>query len=361
MHRPRIVLDLDIVRARHAALRRSLPGAEIYYAVKANPSREVVATLAGLDTKFDVASRGEIALCRSLDIPAARLSFGNTIKHERVRMNRRRACGSSARRLSRQISQSPFPEKRRHRHPAGRSQRVFVTQLASGRHRGGALRAPENQKEKNSKPWLRLPRPGIQGNASLKLRGIYSAGSGSHLHYPVMTEKHLADHWQVSPKTLRRWRSDNEGPVWYKLFHHVRYHEADIIDFERRSAQHLMTLLGINREFKPSDAEDGEELDAEGNHYLAAKEIADAASLPIYLFRDQAERRRKRVPHLMLVGNLRFSLPAILEWEMANSVQGNAAAAVVEEAEVPAEAPVPAKRWYEIVREQDGERFDSAP
>lgn len=33
------------------------------------------------------------------------------------------------------------------------------------------------------------------------------------MHYPVMTEKHLADRWQVSLKTLRRWRLDNEGPV----------------------------------------------------------------------------------------------------------------------------------------------------
>ena len=184
------------------------------------------------------------------------------------------------------------------------------------------------------------------------------------MHYPVMTEKHLADRWQVSLKTLRRWRSDNEGPVWYKLFRHVRYHEADILDFELRSAQHLMTLLGINREFKPAepDATLDQGLDAEAaSHYLTAKEIAEAASLPIHLFRDQAERSRKRVPHLMLVGNLRFSLPAILEWEMANSVPGKAAAAVVEEAEVPPEAPVQAKRWYELVREQDGERCDSPP
>jgi hypothetical protein len=28
------------------------------------------------------------------------------------------------------------------------------------------------------------------------------------MHYPVMTEKHLADRWQVSLKTLRRWRFD---------------------------------------------------------------------------------------------------------------------------------------------------------
>lgn len=184
------------------------------------------------------------------------------------------------------------------------------------------------------------------------------------MHYPVMTEKHLADRWQVSLKTLRRWRLDGEGPVWHKLFRHVRYHEADILEFEHRSAQHLMTLLGINREFKPAepDATLGQGLDDKAErHYLSAKEIAEATSLPIHLFRDQAERNRKLVPHLMLVGNLRFSLPAILEWELAYSVVGNAAGAATEEAEATPEPSVPAKRWHELVREQDGERFNSAP
>ena len=53
----------------------------------------------------------------------------------------------------------------------------------------------------------------------------------------------------------------------------------------------------------------------------------------------------------MLVDNLRFSLPAVLEWEMANSVPGNAAAAD-DEAESQPEAPATAKRWYEIASEQ---------
>ncbi len=45
------------------------------------------------------------------------------------------------------------------------------------------------------------------------------------MHYPVMTEKHVADHWQISLKTLAaRWRR----AVWHKLFRHVRYHEADV-------------------------------------------------------------------------------------------------------------------------------------
>jgi len=180
------------------------------------------------------------------------------------------------------------------------------------------------------------------------------------MHYPVMTEKHLADRWQLSLKTLQRWRLNGEGPLWHKLFCHVRYHEADILEFEQRSAQHLMTLLGINREFKPITPDADQDLDAEtAGHYLTAKEIAKAASLPIHFFLDRAQRNRKYVPHLMLIGNLRFSLPAILQWEMANSVKGGVAAAAGEAAASPEKPSGPAKRWYEIVSEQDTERFVS--
>jgi hypothetical protein len=63
-------------------------------------------------------------------------------------------------------------------------------------------------------------------------------------------------------------------------------------------------MLGITRDFKPAEPEAtlGQGLGAEAeSHYFTAKEIAEAASLPIYLFRDQTERNRKRVPHLMLL------------------------------------------------------------
>ena len=46
---------------------------------------------------------------------------------------------------------------------------------------------------------------------------------------------------------------------------------------------------------------------------------------------------------------------------MANSVLGRAAAAVSDETESRTAPSEPAKRWHEIVREQDRERFDSAP
>lgn len=82
-HRPAtpfVVMDLDIMRRRFTELRAALPTARIYYAVKANPAREIIAALAALGANFDLASPGEIAICRALDIAPARLSFGNTIK-----------------------------------------------------------------------------------------------------------------------------------------------------------------------------------------------------------------------------------------------------------------------------------------
>lgn len=76
---PFIVLDLDTVRARYAALRQALPAAAIYYAVKANPAGEVIAALATLGAGFDLASPGELGICLGLGIQAQRLSFAGTL------------------------------------------------------------------------------------------------------------------------------------------------------------------------------------------------------------------------------------------------------------------------------------------
>ena len=58
--------------------------------------------------------------------------------------------------------------------------------------------------------------------------------------------------------------------------------------------------------------------------YVSAKDVFEATGLPSHLFSDRVERERKRIPHMLLVGNLRFSLEAILQWELANSVRGGA-------------------------------------
>ena len=80
-----------------------------------------------------------------------------------------------------------------------------------------------------------------------------------------------------------------------------------------------------------------------------------------HLFTDRIERERKRIPHLLLVRNLRFSLEAILQWELANSVRGGVQEPVTQIVEPEPEPVVPGHvpRWHELVREQDGERCDS--
>lgn len=80
---PCLVVDLDVVAENFKALKRSLPIAEVYYAVKANPAPEIVGMLAGLGSNFDTASLTEIDLCLSCGADAGRLSFGSTIKKAR--------------------------------------------------------------------------------------------------------------------------------------------------------------------------------------------------------------------------------------------------------------------------------------
>lgn len=77
---PTLVVDLDMVEHNYLSLQRALPLAKIYYAIKANPAREVIQRLIPLGCHFDTASQGEIDLCLSLGVPSGRIGYGNTIK-----------------------------------------------------------------------------------------------------------------------------------------------------------------------------------------------------------------------------------------------------------------------------------------
>lgn len=77
---PCLIVDLDVVSANYRRLRTALPLAEIYYAVKANPATPVIATLAKLGSKFDVASLNEIDRCLAAGADPKHLSYGATAK-----------------------------------------------------------------------------------------------------------------------------------------------------------------------------------------------------------------------------------------------------------------------------------------
>jgi len=47
-----------------------------------------------------------------------------------------------------------------------------------------------------------------------------------------MSETELAARWEVSPKTLQRWRTEKRGPPYLKLSKSVRYRREDIDAYE---------------------------------------------------------------------------------------------------------------------------------
>ena len=48
-----------------------------------------------------------------------------------------------------------------------------------------------------------------------------------------LTQAELAERWQVSERTLDRWRANGKGPAWMKLNGRVRYRVEDVLAFER--------------------------------------------------------------------------------------------------------------------------------
>ena len=77
---PTLVIDVDRVAAQYRALSSGLGRAQIHYAVKANPARQIIARLVDLGCHFDAASKGEIALCLEEGAGPDEISFGNTVK-----------------------------------------------------------------------------------------------------------------------------------------------------------------------------------------------------------------------------------------------------------------------------------------
>jgi ornithine decarboxylase len=77
---PCVIFNLDTIKLNFQRLRGLFPYSQIYYAIKANPEREIISLLAELGSNFDIASRPELDMVLSLGIGPDRISYGNTIK-----------------------------------------------------------------------------------------------------------------------------------------------------------------------------------------------------------------------------------------------------------------------------------------
>src|SRR5262245_66140535 len=79
---PLLIVDCEVVRRQYLALRRALPGVELYYALKPLPHAAVVAELRDAGASFDVATAGEIRLVRAAGIKAERCIQTHPIKSD---------------------------------------------------------------------------------------------------------------------------------------------------------------------------------------------------------------------------------------------------------------------------------------
>ena len=87
---PCLVLDVDRVEDNFRALRRTLPLARIYYAVKANPAPQILERLVGLSSFFDAASYR-----RSRGVPRCRRHAGG----DQLRQHDQESVGDPTRAL----------------------------------------------------------------------------------------------------------------------------------------------------------------------------------------------------------------------------------------------------------------------
>ncbi|MEZ4415498.1 MAG: type III PLP-dependent enzyme [Gemmatimonadota bacterium] len=77
---PVLVVDLERVENNYRALSQAFPRARVFYAMKANPAREVLERLLALGCRLDVASIQEVRAALAAGAGPGALSFGNPIK-----------------------------------------------------------------------------------------------------------------------------------------------------------------------------------------------------------------------------------------------------------------------------------------
>ncbi|WP_094228763.1 type III PLP-dependent enzyme [Methanolobus psychrotolerans] len=80
---PFLIIDLAKVEKMYDKLVKNMPFVKIYYAIKANPTDEIITALKNKGSNFDAATIYEINQLIRLGVQPERISYGNTIKKEK--------------------------------------------------------------------------------------------------------------------------------------------------------------------------------------------------------------------------------------------------------------------------------------
>jgi ornithine decarboxylase len=77
---PFLAGDLGVLAARVDRFRAALPGIKPFYAVKCNPTPQVLATIAAAGASFEIASIGELRVLQELGVRPRDVLYSNTVK-----------------------------------------------------------------------------------------------------------------------------------------------------------------------------------------------------------------------------------------------------------------------------------------
>lgn len=77
---PYLLIDKDVVREKVELIGKNIKNSKVFYAVKANPDREVLAYLNTLGIGFEIASEGELKILADLGVEPERIITSNPVK-----------------------------------------------------------------------------------------------------------------------------------------------------------------------------------------------------------------------------------------------------------------------------------------
>ena len=145
------------------------------------------------------------------------------------------------------------------------------------------------------------------------------------IKYPVLNETQLCSRWNLSPKTLQRWRSEGIGPPAWHIGKSVRYLLMEVESFERKAQVTWRSSAGrALSESSPTAREDAIEQMMQQRPgrrdqiFYSGKETAVITGLPTSWLQQNQERQRLGIPFYKLVNGdvICFSIEEVFRWEV---------------------------------------------
>lgn len=118
----------------------------------------------------------------------------------------------------------------------------------------------------------------------------------------MINEAELAERWNLSPKTLQRWRSEGRGPRFMKMSKRVVYPMDEVLDFESQALR-ASTWESAGDVVRPI-----------GANLMDPREIAHVTGLPLYIFSHKQTRDSLGVPHRRVQKLIRFDRDEAMAW-----------------------------------------------